>query len=334
MRIRRAGIFIPTALCSGCSGWQSMMVAKGPSAEAIGDLFLIFLVILAAVWVAVAVMLMLAVWRKHEARPDPLPINNGWERRTTSVVGAAGVLTGVILVILTGLSYAGQKSVLAPKDAPLTIEVTAHQWWWEATYVASDPSQIIKTANEFMVPVGRPVLLQLKSPDVIHSFWVPNLSGKQDLVPGRVNLLRIEASTPGTFRGQCAEFCGWQHAHMGMIVSAVDQASFERWQAQQRGSRADPSSESARRGEQVFLSSSCVMCHTIRGTPAASNVGPDLTHVASRQTIGAATLTFSKETLAGWINDPHAFKPGVRMPRADLDAGQMSDLVNYLSGLK
>lgn len=334
MRIRRAAIFIPAVLCSGCSGWQSMMDAKGPSAEAIGDLFLIFFVLLAAVWCVVALMLIFAVWRKHEARPDPLPINDSWERRTTRVIGGAGVLTGVILVILTGLSYAGQKRVLAPKDARLTIEVTAHQWWWEATYVASDPSQIIKTANEIVIPVGRPVLLQLTSPDVIHSFWVPNLSGKQDLVPGRVNLLRIEASTEGTFRGQCAEFCGWQHAHMGMIVSAVDQASFERWQAQQRGSRAEPSSESAQRGEQVFLSSSCVMCHTIRGTPAASNVGPDLTHVASRQTIGAATLTLSQETLAGWISDPHVFKPGVRMPRAHLDAGQMSDLVSYLSGLK
>ncbi len=233
MRIRRAGIFIPAALCSGCSGWQSMMVAKGPSAEAIGDLFLIFLVILAAVWVAVAVMLMLAVWRKHEARPDPLPINNGWERRTTSVVGAAGVLTGVILVILTGLSYAGQKSVLAAKEAPLTIEVTAHQWWWEATYVASDPSQIIKTANEFMVPVGRPVLLQLKSPDVIHSFWVKEWRLKQDLVPGMFTHIYYTPDTTGEFTLACNQACGLSHTTMYAKVRVVTPEEYTAWVEEQ-----------------------------------------------------------------------------------------------------
>jgi cytochrome c oxidase subunit 2 len=192
----------------------------------------------------------------------------------------------------------------------------------------------VVTANELHIPVGQPVLLELISRDVIHSFWAPALHGKRDLIPGHDSTTYIQADAPGRFRGQCAEFCGAQHAKMGFLVIADSAADFQAWLTRQRQPAAPPATAAAAHGQQLFLHGTCPMCHTIAGTPAGATMGPDLTHVGSRATIGAGTLANQAATLAGWIRDPHDSKPGNRMPPAPLPASDVQDLVAYLEALR
>jgi cytochrome c oxidase subunit 2 len=192
----------------------------------------------------------------------------------------------------------------------------------------------VRTANEIHVPVGRPVAIDLKSRDVIHSFWVPNLHGKMDAIPGRVTNTWLQADSPGVWRGQCAEFCGLQHAHMALTVVAHPAHEFEQWLSAQREPATQPTEEIALRGQQVFLSGPCMMCHTIRGTPALSAFGPDLTHVASRRTLAAGTIPNTRGHLAGWILDPQVIKPGTRMPPTALGSEDLQALLAYLERLR
>ena len=237
-------------------------------------------------------------------------------------------------LVLTGLSYAGQRRLSASEAPGLTIRVLGHQWWWELEYEGADPSRSFTTANEIHVPVGVPVLLKLESTDVIHSFWVPSLMGKMDLIPGRSTTLRFTADRAGTYRGQCAEFCGLQHAKMGMLVIAQEPEAFGRWRDAQVHPRIEPASAAASAGEAAFTAAPCSMCHQIRGTGAAGRIGPDLTHLGSRSTLGAATLPMSRGNLAAWIVDPHGIKPGVNMPLVKLDPDQINTISAYLEGLK
>jgi len=216
----------------------------------------------------------------------------------------------------------------------LTIKVTARQWWWQFEYLDRDPSKGFITANELHLPVGRPVQLLLQSADVIHSFWIPSLQGKKDLVPGHQTSLWLTPDQPGIYRGQCAEFCGYQHAHMGLLAVVESPEAFAKWQEAQRLSAAPPSTESQKRGQQVFLTRTCVMCHTIQGTPANSRVGPPLTHLASQQTIAAGAFPNTRGHLAGWIMNPQAMKPGVRMPANPLSPDELQSLLDYLETLK
>jgi cytochrome c oxidase subunit 2 len=216
----------------------------------------------------------------------------------------------------------------------VTIEVTGQQWWWQVRYLDPDPSKIFVTANEIHIPVGQPVTIKLRSTDVIHSFWVPNLVGKKDLIPGHDAVLWLQADKPGVFRGQCAEYCGLQHAHMAFWVVAEPPTRFAAWLNQQRGEAVQPSTSSEQRGQQVFLSSPCIMCHTIQGTPAGATVGPDLTHIASRSYIAAGTLPNTRGQLAGWIVDSQAIKPGNRMPPNSLNPDDLQALLDYLQSLK
>jgi cytochrome c oxidase subunit 2 len=190
------------------------------------------------------------------------------------------------------------------------------------------------TANEIHVPVGRPVSLELRAQDVIHSFWVPNLAGKKDLLPGYVQSAWFRADRAGTYRGQCAEFCGAQHAKMGLVVIADPPARYEAWASQSRKPASPPVDAVQRQGEVVFLSGSCAMCHTIAGTRAGSRTGPDLTHVGSRLTLAAGTLPNTPENLARWITDPQRVKPGTRMPATQLPPRDLAALVMYLEALK
>jgi cytochrome c oxidase subunit 2 len=203
-------------------------------------------------------------------------------------------------------------------------------WWWEVRY----PDAGIVTANEIHVPAGRPVRLELASTDVIHSFWAPRLHGKRDMIPGIENVFWIQAAEPGVYRGQCAEYCGTQHANMAFRVVALPPAEFNAWLAERKMRRSPPTTPGEQHGFTVFLKAGCGECHAIEGTPAKSNVGPDLTHLGSRQTIGAALLPNTRGNLAGWIADPQAVKPGVRMPRSYLAADELLALVTYLEGLK
>jgi cytochrome c oxidase subunit 2 len=193
---------------------------------------------------------------------------------------------------------------------------------------------MVTTANEIHIPVGRVVHFKLRSNDVIHSFWVPNLHGKTDLIPGHIADTWIRADRAGTYRGQCAEFCGYQHAHMALTVVAETEGQFRNWYAAQLQSAIQPATQQQARGRQVFLSSTCIMCHRIQGTDAGGAVGPDLTHIASRQTIAAATLENTREHLRQWILDSQAIKPGNRMPPNPLNAEDLEALLDYLQTLK
>jgi cytochrome c oxidase subunit 2 len=221
-------------------------------------------------------------------------------------------------------------------EAPrLTIKVTAHQYWWQVEYQGGDaPSAWVTGANELYLPIGEPVRLQLTSADVIHSLWIPSLHGKRDLIPGRTAETWIQADRAGVFRGECAEFCGLEHARMALEVVAVTPAEHAAWLDRQREPARSPDSRQAMRGREVFMSQTCAMCHTVAGTPAGGTAGPDLTHVASRGTLAAGTIPNTRGHLAGWIADPHRIKPGARMPGNLMAPEDLQALVAYLEILE
>jgi len=201
-------------------------------------------------------------------------------------------------------------------------------------YLYDNPSQIVVTANEIHIPVGRPVRIRGTSNDVIHSFWVPNLHGKRDLIPSRITDEWIQADQPGRYRGQCAEFCGMQHAHMALLVIAEEPAQFEMWQETQLATSSAPVDEEQRHGQQVFLAKACAACHAVRGTAAAGTLGPDLTHIGSRRTIAAGVFENTRGSLAAWIADPQTIKPGNNMPMVALTADELRAASAYLASLK
>ena len=214
------------------------------------------------------------------------------------------------------------------------MRVIARQWWWEARYPSPQADLTAVTANEIHLPVGKPIIILTASRDVIHSFWAPNLNGKRDLMPGYQTAFSFQVDTAGIYRGQCAEYCGEQHAHMGFEIVAEAADQFDAWLQQQRKPAVDTTDATALRGREVFLTHACVLCHTIRGTEAGSKVGPDLTHVATRRMIAAATLSNAPGSLAGWITDPQRIKPGARMPANPLDPNDLQALITYLRGLQ
>jgi cytochrome c oxidase subunit 2 len=251
---------------------------------------------------------------------------------------AVATAVGVTIVTLFGLLYAsaatGRAISTRPGDKPLVIQITGQQWWWSIEYLDEAPSQHFTTANELHIPVGRPIVLNLRSPDVIHSFWVPNLHGKMDLIPGRLNVTWLRADVPGIYRGQCAEFCGTQHAHMGLVVVAESAEDYQRWAEAQRHNAPEPSTPEQARGRGIVEGGPCALCHTVRGTQAAARTAPDLTHFASRSTIAAATAPNTRGYLAGWIANPQHLKPGNRMPATGLDAADLQAVLAYLETLK
>ena len=250
------------------------------------------------------------------------------------VLLATGVTTAILFVFLIFDFSVGRTITTNPGNRALQIRVTGHQWWWEVQYRDSLPQNGVTTANEIHIPVGRPVVFELRSTDVIHSFWPPNLSPKRDQIPGDENSLWFQADRPGVYRGVCAEFCGHQHAKMGFLVVAEPPGEFTGWLARQRDTAPTPTDSLAQRGREVFLASSCVMCHAISGTPAGSRIGPDLTHLASRRTLAAGTLPNTLGYLTAWIVDPQAIKPGVKMPPNQLSGPDLVALVAYLETLK
>jgi cytochrome c oxidase subunit II len=330
----RAMLLLLTAFTGGCSGWQSALDPQGPQASHLAQLIWGFTTVCAVVFLLVIVALAFALLRRTDMRADPLAQDPLVARRSVVAVGASVAATALIVLALTGWSYYSQKQIYSPNDAQLTIQITGQQWWWEIRYEDPQPDQTFTTANEIHVPVGVPVKLKLKSSDVIHSFWVPSLAGKQDLIPGQDNELHLTASRPGVYRGQCAEFCGIQHAHMSLLVIAEPQEAFERWRQNQVASADQPDDDNARRGRDAFLSKPCVMCHAVQGTLAGGRVAPDLTHVGSRRYIGAGVLPLSRGNLAAWIVDPHGIKPGVNMPTIKLEPDDVNAIAAYLEKLK
>lgn len=338
-RFRLAAPLVALAL-AGCSKLQSALHPAGPQAGRIEDLWWLMFAVSTAVYLAVIAMLLYAALRprrRHQPEDEAiLKLEPAAERRMAAIVIGAVSATTIVLFALVVTSYLTDRTIaaLAQDSDPLRIDVTAHQWWWELRYRDPNPSRSFTTANEIHVPVGRTVALALKSDDVIHSFWAPNLHGKQDLIPGRDNALYFRADRPGTYRGQCAEFCGYQHAHMAFLVIAEPPDAFARWRDNQIGPAAEPDTPEERRGRDVFLAAPCVMCHTIRGTSAGGKVAPELTHLASRRTLAAGTLPNSRGPLAAWIIDPQRIKPGNHMPLNGLPPRDLQALLTYLQSLR
>ena len=319
-------------------GLHDVLRAMGPQADHVVDLWRIFLAITTAVFVAVLVALWMAIRRAPRgdaAQPPDLSTVNVPEPRLRRNVGTAVALAIVGLLVLLVASVFTDRALarLSLKDA-VNIEVTAHQWWWTVRYLDGPVSETFETANEIHVPVGRPVIVTLKADDVIHSLWIPSLAGKRDLIPGRTAQVTFQADRPGIYRGQCAEYCGLQHALMAFEVHAEPAADFERWRQAQLAPAPEPTDVTAQRGKQLFQSVTCAMCHTIQGTIAQGKAGPDLTHVASRRLIGAGALANTPGNLAAWIADPQKFKPGSNMPANPLSGQDIGALVTYLGTLQ
>jgi cytochrome c oxidase subunit 2 len=290
----------------------------GPEAASIASLTWVMVVGAAAVLVLVTVLTLLAV---RSPRP--------WLGRQATIVAGGIALPGIVLFAL--LAYA---SVAVPRhdaSAPaVRIEVVGRQWWWEVTYLDDAGARDFTTANEIRIPAGRPIELRLASGDVIHSFWVPSLAGKLDMIPGRTNVLRLAADRPGIYRGQCAEYCGGPHGLMGLHVVAESDERFHAWREAQRA----PASAGSGPGRALF-ESTCGGCHTVRGTSAAGRLGPDLTHVASRIALAAGVLPNDAASRARWIAEGQHVKPGNLMPQyPDLPAADAALLVQYLAALR
>ena len=318
-------------------GAHSALQPVSPQGAQIDWLYWLTFWICLAVYVLMIFGLTTGGLKSYSGDSDPPPITEDEEgdRKATWFVGTAVGVTVVTLFVVLGLSVAAQKTVEGtPKENSVTIQVTGHQWWWEVTYPDSQADQTIVTANEIHVPVRTPIVILTKSSDVIHSFWVPSITGKRDLVPGISSAFSFQVDQPGYYRGQCAEFCGLQHAHMAFAVIADTAQDFAAWRQQQVSDAVEPANPEEARGREVFLTHACVMCHTIQGTQAASRMGPDLTHVASRRMIAAGTLPNTAGALAGWIIDPQRIKPGNHMAPNGLSGDDLQALISYLQRLK
>ena len=316
---------------SGCGGEQSALEPRSGPARDIATLWWWMLAVAAVVF-AGAVGLLVIAWLRR--RREGAPVVGEREGFNLGMVVLFGM--GVPAIALIGLFVVANFVVLPGTDAPaasrsqMTIEVTGAQWFWEVRY----PGSGVVTANEIHIPARTRVTVVATTADVIHSFWIPQLNRKIDMVPGRRNRVLLYADRPGRYRGQCAEFCGLQHSHMAMYVIAESAERFRAWLAQQARPAVAPAGALEQRGEGVFMDHQCASCHTIRGTPAAGGVGPDLTHVGRRTTLAALTLPNTRRELAAWIRDPQYFKPGNRMPALDLDRSEIDAVAAYLEGLE
>lgn len=314
---------------AGCSSPASMLEPSGPAAAQIANLWWVYLILGVLVWVIVLALILVALF--HIRRPDePSPETSSRFGGDTPIILGGVALPAVVLVALFLFTIGTLRALPTVQPNTLNIEVTGLQWWWRVHY----PDGRVTTANEIHIPVGRTVQLLLNSDDVIHSFWVPRLHGKVDMIPGKTNTLVLQADTLGEYVGECAEFCGTQHARMHLRLIAMPPDEFDAWLDAQSRPAPDPANSTLREGQQIFLGSACVYCHTIRGTNASGVLGPDLTHLASRRTLAAGVVPNTGGYLTGWIADPHGIKPGNRMPPTLMDADDLNLLVTYLESLE
>jgi cytochrome c oxidase subunit 2 len=299
-----------------------------PQGAAIADLFWLVLGLSALVFALVVGVLVVTLTRDRgrPGDPDPPQVHGN---RTLEITWT--VLPALTLLVMFVLAVRTMQTVNAEPAAPLRVQVIGHQWWWEFRY----PDLGVVTANELVVPVNRPVRLDLTAADVIHSFWVPQVGWKKDAIPGRTNTIFVQVDQPGTYDGTCTEYCGTQHAWMRIRLVAQAPDAFDGWTKAQQQPPPAPSDPAAQHGAQLFASSSCVNCHAIAGTNATARVGPDLSHVGSRTIIGAGVLDTSPDSLARWVRDPQSIKPGVLMPAyPNFSDADLAALASYLSGLK
>jgi cytochrome c oxidase subunit 2 len=321
--------------------FQSALNPAANESAHIAHLWWIFFWVMLVIFALVAICLFIAILRNiSRTSGDPQldiiadPAQRTESRATTVVSTLVAITVLILFALLISDFFTGNAIYATPDPNALAIKITGHQWWWEVQYQDPQPSDIVTTANEIHVPVGKPVKLELQSNDVIHSFWVPNIHGKKDLVPGHPTTTWFTARRTGEFRGQCAEYCGEEHAHMRLVFVAEAPDAFSDWLNAQKKSAPEPMSDSERRGREVFLTAQCVMCHSIQGTKAHATLGPDLTHIGSRNMLGAGELPNTRGYLAGWILNASALKPGVRMPPNQLSSDDLNSLLDYLESLK
>ena len=338
MRRHYVLLVLASALEASCQGVQPMLAPGGPQARSIAHLGWFVLITFSAVTVIMWGLIFWVAARRRgtlaEHAPVDAPSDKSWVVVGGFLIPAA--ILGVIFVLTLNTMKAFPMGDRERFAGPPAITIVGHQWWWEITYQIGDGvSQHVVDANELHIPAGRPVDIELRTYDVIHSFWVPRLHGKVDLVPGFANRIRIQADEPGLYRGECAEYCGPQHAHMILLVDVQPQAEFDAWLGQARQPAASPSDSFAARGQQVFMRSACILCHTIRGTDAHGLVGPDLTHLAARKGIAANSYPNSTAYLEGWVTHAQTMKPYAQMPDITAFTGEdLRALVAYLESLK
>jgi cytochrome c oxidase subunit 2 len=307
---------------------HSMLAASADQGSAIADVWTLML------WMCGTVYIAILLWLGYVLLTRVRATSTGHARDPLlhkALIAFAVLVVGLLTWMVTA-SYLTDRRLHAGNDA-LQVRITAKQWWWQIEYLDADPQKQFMTANELHLPRDRTAKIELRAGDVIHSFWVPSLSGKEDLIPGHANAILLTPRVAGRFRGQCAEFCGLQHAHMALDVQVESAADFARWQARQRAPSLPPATPIGQLGARTFARIACASCHAIRGTDAASLVGPDLTHVASRRTLAAGTLPMRRGEMAAWISDPQHFKPGANMPAVPLTPTETTAIVDYLMGL-
>lgn len=313
----------------------SALDSQGPAAARLAELWWVMLAFGTGIFVLVVGLLLAALWRGRRATSATIPDRtNGDFGRNWPIFGI--ILTVIVIAIVFGYSIYILAVVENPQSSVFKIDVVGRRWWWQVHY----PDQGIETANEIHIPVGVPVQIQLRSADVIHSFWVPELNGKMDLIPTKINNTTIQADRAGVYRGECAEFCGLQHAHMGFMVVAESNDDFQKWVSAQQQEAAAPTDDAVKQGQQVFMSAGCIFCHTVRGLDdkeidrSGVDLGPDLTHLESRLTIAGASLNKNRGNLAGWVVDAQHVKPGTLMPNMQLNSQDLQNLLAYLETLK
>jgi cytochrome c oxidase subunit II len=317
---------------------HSALQALGVHAQHIDVVWRTMLWVCGFMYLLVIAFLLHAIWRRRRDSQPPwvrLQPDSPWSHRMSIVLGAWIALMVLGLFGLALTSFLTDRALVHAATQPqVTLRITAHQWWWQIEYTDPDPSRRVRTANEIHLPAGAPALLELGAADVIHSFWVPNLHGKRDLIPGRPTEIRLQPLQVGRYRGQCAEFCGLQHAHMALDVVVESQQDFDAWYERQLATPPPASESRAARGQQVFFTSACNVCHAIAGTDAAATYGPDLSHIASRPTLAAGTLPNDPGHLRRWLENPQRVKPGNRMPVVSLPPEDLDALVAYLGTLR
>jgi cytochrome c oxidase subunit II len=321
-----AAALVVVCTASGCGSSQSTLSPDSHASDTIATLWWVMFVGSAVIFAGVLALLAVGVLRRRGA---DAPERRSPGQRFVAVLGL--IVPAVILVLLFVLSIDSIPATSPSSSSKgLTVDVVARQFFWDVSY----PGQGIRTANEIHIPVGVPVNVRVTSGDVIHSLWVPALNRKVDVIPGRTNVVTFNASRAGRFRGQCAEFCGPEHAEMALYVVAQPRAAFDAWLADQSHPNTIPTSAELERGQQIFLGSDCEYCHRIAGTNASGTIGPDLTHIGSRLTLAAGTIPNTPGSLAGWIIDPQHIKPGNKMPGTSLDGRDLQALVDYLESLR
>jgi cytochrome c oxidase subunit 2 len=310
------------------------MLPAGPDAHVLALAGWVMTGVLGVATLIVGALVVVGALRNKGSLLEHAPVNAGGGK---SWILYGGLLLPAIVFggfFVYAMTVLGSTPALGNSALPV-IKVTGHQWWWDVEYVFGEQRDNFHTANELHIPVGQTITVTTQTADVIHSFWVPQLNGKMDLIPGHIGTVRLSADKAGVYRGECAEYCGTQHAHMAFQVVAESPAEFRAWLMQQRALAAAPGDPVALRGQEAFNTHACVLCHTIRGTPAQGQVAPDLTHLASRRTIAAATLPNHRAGLQAWVINAQSIKPGVAMPSlTDFDGPTLNALVTYLQSLR